>query len=250
LRRHRRTPVEFLADVGLLGRDCVLGHCIITTAHRLAGLPAGRDLEVLAASGASVAHCPLVFARRGNALQSFRRYRDAGVNVGLGTDTYPRDMIAEMRWASLACKMVEHDFTAATAAEVFTAATVGGAAALGRDDLGRLAPGAKADLVVVNMRSLRVGPYRDPIRALVNCGTMDDVETVLVDGRPVVEGGRVVGVDEAALLAEAQAEAERLWASWPEWHPEGRTADEVSPQSFPEWRSPHEPGQSPRVPRR
>src|ERR687898_850777 len=115
-----------------------------------------------------------------------------------------------MRWASMMCKVMEHDFTVATAADVFNAATLAGARALGRDDIGRLAPGAKADLVILNMQSLRIGPYRDPIKALVNCGTGDDVETVIVDGRTVVEAGRVAGVDEAALRREAQDEAERV----------------------------------------
>jgi cytosine/adenosine deaminase-related metal-dependent hydrolase len=233
LRRHARTPVEHLAECGLLGRDAILGHCIISTAHHLAALPQGRDLELLAASGTSVAHCPLVFARRGNALESFHRYRAAGINVGLGTDTYPRDLISEMRWASLLCKIVDRDFTVATSAEVFSAATLGGARALGRDDLGRLAPGAKADVVVVDLAKLRIGPYRDPIRALVQCGTGDDVEHVLVDGRTVVEGGRVVGVDERRLLADAQREAERLWATVPEWDGRHRTTEEFSPASFP-----------------
>lgn len=233
LRRHGRTPVEHLADTGLLGRDAILGHCIISTAHRLAALPQGRDLELLAESGTSVAHCPLVFARRGNALESFHRYRAAGINIGLGTDTYPRDLISEMRWASLVCKIVEHDFTVATAADVFAAATLGGACALGRDDLGRLAPGAKADVVIVGLDKLRIGPYRDPVRALVQCGTGDDVDEVLVDGRAVVRGGRVVGVDEERLRADAQREAERLWASVPEWDWRRRSAEDFSPPSFP-----------------
>ena len=233
LRRHSMTPVEYLADTGLLGPDAIVGHCIISTAHHLAALPGGRDLEILARSGASVAHCPLVFARRGNALESFSKFRRAGVNVGLGTDTYPRDLISEMRWAANLCKIAERDFTAGTAAEVFTAATLGGAAALRRPDLGRLAPGAKADVVLINMRSLRMGPYRDPIKALVQCGTGDDVDQVIVDGRTVVEAGRVVGVDEDKLLAAAQAEADRLWSSVPEWHWQGLTADELSPPSFP-----------------
>jgi cytosine/adenosine deaminase-related metal-dependent hydrolase len=233
LRRHCQTPIEYLADTGLLGPDAIVGHCIINSAHRLAGLPGGRDLEVLARSGASVAHCPLVFARRGNALESFHRFRAAGINVGLGTDTYPRDLISEMRLASLMCKVVEHDFTLATSAEVFSAATLGGARALRRDDLGRLAPGAKADIVLIDMRKIRIGPYRDPIRALVQCGTSDDVDRVIVDGRTVVEHGHVVGVDEAQVLADAQREADRLWAEVPEWHWQKLTADELSPQSFP-----------------
>jgi 5-methylthioadenosine/S-adenosylhomocysteine deaminase len=233
LRRTGTTPVEFLADTGLLGPGTIIGHCIISTAHHLAALPGGRDLDLLAASGTSVAHCPLVFARRGNALESFHRYRRRGINLALGTDTYPRDLVSEMRWAALLCKIVERDFTVATAADVFTAATLGGARALGRDDLGRLAPGAKADIVVVNMRALRIGPYRDPIKALVHCATGDDVDRVIVDGRTVVEDGHVVGVDERALLADAQREAERLWATVPEWHWQQLATDEFSPPSFP-----------------
>jgi 5-methylthioadenosine/S-adenosylhomocysteine deaminase len=233
LRRHGMTPVEYLADTGLLGPDAIVGHCIISTAHHLAALPAGCDLEILARSGSSVAHCPLVFARRGNALESFAKFRRAGINVGLGTDTYPRDLISEMRWASNLCKIVERDFTVATAAEIFTAATLGGARALRREDLGRLAPGAKADVVLIDMRSFRMGPYRDPIKALVQCGTSDDVEQVIVDGKIVVENGHLIGVDEAKLLAEAQQEADRLWRTVPEWHWQGLTADQFSPQSFP-----------------
>ena len=233
LRRHGRTPVEHLADVGLLGPDLIIGHCLISTSHSMAAVPGGRDLDLLAQSGTSVAHCPLVFARRGNALESFHRYREAGINLGLGTDTYPRDLISEMRWASLVGKIVERDFLAATSADVFTAATLGGARALRRDDLGRLAPDAKADVVVVDMRKLRIGPYRDPIKALVQCGTGDDVERVIVDGRTVVENGRVLGIDERQLLTDAQREAERLWSTVPEWHWQRWTADDLSPQSFP-----------------
>jgi len=233
LRRHGKTPVELLDETGILGSRTILGHCLLTTAHRLAALPGGRDLEILARSGATVAHCPLVFARRGNALESFHRYRAAGINVGLGTDTYPRDLISEMRWASMLCKVMDRDFTVATAADVFNAATLAGARALGRDDIGRLAPGARADVVIVNLQSFRIGPYRDPIKALVNCGTGDDVETVIVDGRTVVESGHVVGVDEAALRREAQQEAERLWATVPEWHWQRLTTDQLSPTSFP-----------------
>jgi hypothetical protein len=87
--------------------------------------------------------------------------------------------------------------------------------------------------VVVDMRKIRIGPYRDPVKAFVNCATTDDVEQVFVDGRLVVDGGHVIGVDERALLAEAQTEAEALRATVPEWHWEKATADEMSPPAFP-----------------
>jgi len=230
--RHGKTPLEWLDGLGVLYDGAIIAHCIFVDEHSWIRWPRKGDLERMVRSGASVAHCPLVFARRGNAMESLHRFRAAGINVGLGTDTYPRDLISEMRLAALLCKVVEHDFAVATSADVFSAATLGGAQALRRDDLGRLAPGAKADVVLIAMRSLRMGPYRDPIRALVQCGTGDDVRRVIVDGRTVVEGGHVVGVDEGQVLAEAQREAERLWAEVREWHWEGLSADEVSSPSF------------------
>src|SRR5204862_8228674 len=97
-----------------------------------------------------------------------------------------------------------------TGAQVFEAATIGGARALGRDDLGRLAPGAKADIVIIDLEggdSLRYGPVRDPIKSLVECGIGDDVETVIVDGIVRMEARKSPGVDVAALRRSAQASA-------------------------------------------
>jgi cytosine/adenosine deaminase-related metal-dependent hydrolase len=120
---------------------------------------------------------------------------------------------------------------------VFTAATLGGAKALGRDDLGRLAPGAKADVVIIDLggggNSLRYGPVWDPIKSLVECGIGDDVETVLVDGEVVMDQRRIPGVDVAAIRARAQAAAEESWSRIQEWDPLGRTAEEMGPWSFP-----------------
>ena len=117
--------------------------------------------------------------------------------------------------------------------DVFDAATLGGARHLGRDDLGRLAPGAKADIIVVDLLQLNYGAVHDPIKALVECGSGRDVETVIVDGQVLVEGERAVRVDEAALLRDVQAAGERLWSAVPQWHWSGKPLDEIVPPSYP-----------------
>ena len=112
-------------------------------------------------------------------------------------------MIEEMRWTALACKWADQHANHATAREVFNAATIDGAAALGRDDVGRLAAGAKADIVIVDLGGLHIGPVGDPIKSLVYAADGGDIETVIVDGKVVVKGGKVPGVDEAALIERA-----------------------------------------------
>jgi 5-methylthioadenosine/S-adenosylhomocysteine deaminase len=169
---------------------------------------------------------------------SFDRYRKAGVNVGLGTDTYPRDLVHEMRMASATNKLVDGNVLAAPAEAVFEAATLGGARALGRADLGRLAAGAKADLTIVDLSSPRIGVVRDPIRSLVQSATGEDVTTVIVDGRVVVEQGQVLGIDAAALRDECQRSAEAYWQAYGGWDPDGLTADQRFPPSLPPWTAP------------
>src|SRR6185503_4804728 len=115
------------------------------------------------------------------------------------------------RYASLISRLIDRNSAAPRAADVFNAATIGGANALGRADLGRLAPGAKADVVIINLRTTRYGPVRDPINALVEYGTGADVETVIVDGEVVVENGRSTRIDDEELLTQAEAGAGRAW---------------------------------------
>ena len=91
--------------------------------------------------------------------------------------------------------------------------------------------GARADLAIVNLRNLRIGPYHDPIRALVNCAVADDVETVLIDGQIVKRDGHLTTVDEDDLLRRVQAAADRIWEAVPTWHL-GKTVDEYSTPTF------------------
>ena len=233
---HRVTPIELLESLGFLGPDVTIGHGNLIAENGLLTYSGGRDLEIMGKHGVTVSHCPVNISRRGRSLDSWPRYRAAGVNLALGSDTYPRDPIMNMRIASYAGKVVTHDLFAAPAAEVFTAATLGGARALGRDDLGRLAPGAKADLIIIDLSgrdTLRFGPVRDPIKSLVECGIGDDVETVIVDGVVRMRDRAIPGVDLEGLRRQAQAAGEEVWSGLPEWDPLHRTAAQMSPWSFP-----------------
>ncbi len=236
LERHGTTPIAWLRDLGVLGPNTTLGHAIIIGGSSWTNYPP-EDLQILADSGCSVAHAVWVFARRGVAMESFSRYLAAGVAMSLGTDTSPQSVIEAMRWAAVVSKIVDRNTQAVTAADVFNAATLGGARALGRDDLGRVAPGAKADLVLWKGRSWGMTPLRDPVKNIVYNATADDIDRVYVNGRLVVTGGRVLAADEAAILAALQAGGERMWPRMGTFDWAGRGADTLSPQTYPEWAS-------------
>lgn len=233
LREHRLTPIELLHSIGFLGPDVLLGHAVFHAHHSWAHYPYTDDLRLLADSGASVAHAPYKYAKMGIMLESLARYRALGINVALGTDTFPEDLISEMRVAGLMNRFADGSFRVGKPQAVFDAATLGGAHALGRDDLGRLAPGAKADIVVVDLRGMHFGAVRDPITSLVECGSGSDIETVIVDGRMLVADRQALAVDEAALLRAIQASGERAWAAAPGWHWSSATVDEIAPLSYP-----------------
>lgn len=233
LMKYGKTPIAFLHSLGFLGPEVILGHCVFLNGHSWTVLPRGNDLALIANSGASVSHCPFKYAKFGIALESFDRYLAAGINMSLGTDSFPFDMINEMRTASLACRFAERDYLAGSYRDVFNAATVGGARALGRDDLGKLTGGAKADILIVNIQKIDYGAIFDPIKALVEYGAGRDIETVMIDGKIVVEKGGFAGVDEAALLAAVQEASETIWKKVPEWDFMGRTAEQISPWAYP-----------------
>ena len=233
LREHGRTSLQLLADIGFLRHDVLLGHCVFHARHSWAHFPYVDDLQLLADSGASIAHAPYKYAKMGIMLESFERYRQLGINVALGTDTFPQDLISEMRLTGLMCRFAEGSFRVGRAQDVFDAATLGGARALGRDDLGRLAPGAKADIVIVDFRSIHFGAVHDPIKSLVEYASGSDIDTVIVDGRTLMSGKQSLVLDEHQLLAAVQESAERAWAATPDWHWAHATVDDVAPMSYP-----------------
>ena len=229
-------PVEFLHDLGALTPRMILGHCIFISSHNLINETENApELDLIARSGATVAHCPWVFARVGRAMESYPKYLKRGVKVGLGTDIFPQNMVNEMRWGAIIAKIVDIDSVGGTARDLFNSATIQGADALGRQDLGRIQVGAKADLILVNLESIRMSPVRDPIRNLVYGATDEDVDTVIVDGKTVVEGGVVLGLDEHRLAVDLQKIGDHFIDAIPGRNREGKTHDMISPLSFPEW---------------
>jgi 5-methylthioadenosine/S-adenosylhomocysteine deaminase len=230
--RHGMSPVEWLREIGFLGSDVILGHAIIIAGGSWANYH-GDDVAILAETGTNVAHCAWVFARRGIAMESFARYLARGVNMTLGTDTCPQSMIEALRWTAVVSKIVDRRTEVATAADVFTCATLGGATALGRDDLGRIAPGAKADLLIWDGDSLFMTPLRDPVKNIVYSAQAEDLNTVIIDGEVRMRDRQVLGVDVAALSRDLQAAGERMWPRMADADWAGRTADELSPLSFP-----------------
>jgi cytosine/adenosine deaminase-related metal-dependent hydrolase len=235
VRREAVTPIGLLAEEGFLARDVILGHCIFYGGHSQTGFPKVSDLEAVAASGAHVSHSPVVYARRGILFEGFRSYSEMGINITLGTDSYPQDMFNEMKLASLLGKVQARDFRAASAREVVNAATVNGAKALGRDDVGRLAVGAKADLLVVDLGNYAFGPILDPIKALVHIGNSAHVKHVVVDGAVVVSDGRLTASSEDHLLAEVRQNGKAVYDRFSEYDFAARQVQAIAPPAFPRW---------------
>jgi len=233
LEEYRKTPIQLLADIGFLDERTLIGHGVFTTAHPWTLYPFGDDLRTLHQTGATVGHCPYKYGKMAMTLHSFQRYLDAGVQVAMGTDTFPMDMVAELRWASILARVTDRNYQAGQSRDVFNAATIGGCRFIDRPDLGRLAPGSKADILLIDLDHIASAAYTDPIKALVDAGTGRDVDTVIVDGATLVEGGRATRVDEAAVYERARQATLRYWQHVPSWHWNGSGVDDLVPPAFP-----------------
>ena len=210
-RRHGMTPIEWLDSLGVLGPRSIIGHGIFLDHHSAAHWPKRDDLGTLVERGTTVAHCPTVFIRRGIAMQTLGAYIRRGVPLGIGTDTYPHNMLEELRNALYTSRIVAGDPFDLRTSEVFDLATLGGARALGRSDIGRLAPGAKADLVMVDTTLPSMRPLRDPLRSLIYVAADRAVRHVFVGGEQVVKDARVQTFDlEAASVALDEAQQRLL----------------------------------------
>ena len=232
VRRHGRTPIQWMDEIGILSARTIVGHGIFLDHHPWLHWTSRDDMDLLAERGATVAHCPTVFMRRGIALNTFGGYLRHGINLGIGTDTYPHNMLEEMRNAGTVARAVAGSVADLTTGDIFNAATIGGAKALRRDDIGRLAPGAKADLVLVDLTCPAMRPLREPLRNLIFCAADRAVRDVYVDGRQVVRGGVCLSIDIDSELAALEQAQQRAMARVPGLDWAGRSVDELAPMAL------------------
>lgn len=237
-RRCGRSPVQLLCETGLLGQDLLLPHAVYVDSSTYLGGRGFADVTALAEAGVTIIHCPLTSARYGVALQSFRSYRDAGVAIAMGTDSFPPDLIRGMDYGVNLAKIIDGRLDAAPASWYLDAATLGGARALGRDDLGRLSVGAQADMIAFAMDDLRDGPMADPVRTLLSNGCARNLRLSMIAGRVVVRDGEIPGADTEQLRAEAQTILDTCLAGYTERDIHRRGLDDLFPPSYPAWRAP------------
>ncbi|MBL4916968.1 amidohydrolase family protein [Szabonella alba] len=223
-RLHGTTAPQWMAGFGALTDRLIAPHAVQATE---------TDLALYAEHGVTIAHCPLVFARSGTALNSFARVRAMGIGIGMGTDTAPPDMVLNMAVGVMAARMMGDSLDQTGPQQMFDAATIGGADALRRPDLGRLMPGAKADIAVFDMADPLIAPRVDPVRSLVLGATGRVTRAVFVDGRLSMREGAVAGMDMAAARTRAQAQFDGLRRKYPDrtWgHP---AESEIFPPAYP-----------------
>ncbi len=232
LKQHGMSPPEWLESLGFLTERTLLPHGTYVSGSRHIARP-GRDLEIIRDAGSTIVHCPLVSGRHGGSIDHFGRYRELGLNVGLGTDTSPPDMILNMQVGMILCRVMAGSVTACRSEDYYDAATISGADALGRPDLGRLQPGSRADIMVFRLDRPHSGQVIDPIQTMLLTGHGRDVSDVVIDGRFVMQDGVIPGVSEPADNARAQSQFERVMALYPErtlGHP---PASEIFSSSYP-----------------
>jgi len=232
VRRHGCTPIQWMDQIGILTDRTIIGHGIFLDHHPWLHWPTRQDMGLLAERGATVAHCPTVFMRRGIALNTLGGYLKAGVNMGIGTDTYPHNLLDEMRNAATVARAVAGTVADLTTADIFEAVTIGGAKALRRDDIGRLKPGAKADMVLVDLKNQAMRPMREPLRSLMYVAAERAVRDVYVDGQLVVQNGKCLTIDLDAELEALEAAQIRSMDRVPSIDYAGRSADEMAPMVY------------------
>lgn len=230
--KYGKTPVRYLHDIGFLDKNVGIPHCYIVAGSSRVSVGEGDDLEILKATGTTAIHCPVIIGRSGHYMESFAKYRRRGINVAIGTDTFPPDFFQNIRVASMYSRMYENSVEGSRYADIFRAATLGGARMLGRDDLGRLCKGAKADIIVIDLDSYHMGAVDDPIRTMIMCGAGTDVKMSVIDGRTVMRDRKIDGVDLCEMKEKGQKYYDKMKLGYMERDYKNLPMNEIFEPSF------------------
>lgn len=232
-RWYGQTPLQLLERTGLLAKGLLIPHAaLVDRSPEVYGVDHG-DLDTMARAGISVIHCPMTSLRYGSVLHSFGTYLDAGINMCLGTDSFPPDLIRGMDIGVHLGKLVDGALDSAPAERYFDAATIGGALALQRSDLGKLEAGAQADLVVFSLGDIRDGVLDDPVRTLLLSGTARQVTYSVVAGRIIVRDRTIPGTDLTKLQERAQGLFHKMREAYSERDLHRRAPEALFPPSYP-----------------
>ncbi|MEE3716507.1 8-oxoguanine deaminase [Tumidithrix elongata RA019] len=199
------TPGDYVESVGWLGEDVWHAHCVQLD---------DRAIQKFGKTGTGVAHCPCSNMRLASGMAPIRKMLNHQVPVGLGVDgsasNDSSNLLNEVRTAFLMARVRELDANAMTARDVLELATLGGAKVLGRDDIGYLAPGMSADFIAIDLDRIELaGSHHDPVASVVFC-QVNKVDYSFINGRKVVDRGRLTTIELETLIEKHHKLAHQL----------------------------------------
>jgi len=205
IKKHGKSPVKLLDEVGLLKSTTIAAHCVVLN---------DEDIDILSNRKVNVAHNPGSNLKLASGIAPISKMLAKGINVCLGTDGAASnnnlDMFEEIRSATYLQKVLMSDPTALPVDRVLKMATVNGAKALGIEGLGMLGLGMKADLIILNTNKPYYYPKYNTKSAIVYSGNSSDVESVIIDGKIVMEDNKILTLDEEEIYYEVQRLSKNL----------------------------------------
>jgi len=205
-KRHGLTEIELLESINFLKSNVLAAHCIYLTE---------KEMRIMAKHNVKVSYNPTANMKIASGTPKIKTLTDLGITVGIGTDgpasNNNLDMFEEMKTAALLQKIRYMDPTVLQAQQVLGMATTDGAKALGLEKtVGSLEVGKKADIVLIDFRKPHLTPLHDPYANIVYSARGSDVDTVIVDGKLLMEGRKVKTLDEEEVMQKAQRTASNL----------------------------------------
>jgi aminodeoxyfutalosine deaminase len=200
------TTIEYFDRLGVLRTKPLLAHCVTVS---------DADIEILAARDARIAHCPKSNAKFGHGAAPLEKFLARNIKTGLGSDSVASnntcDILEEGRFAALLARARDDKKRLLTAREILRAATLGGAEALGMEaEIGTLAPGKQADLVVISLDAVAQQPIHEIHSAILFASTARDVRLTMVAGEEIYRDGDALNVDENELCAAMKRIARKM----------------------------------------